>query len=1322
MPNPQDFGAVAIGPDPSQFGGVPIPKEEPSLAGGNAALARTVGNAMKPAFDTLTDVGSLYAPVETALNAATGLLFGFPAYVGAGLSGVAQKYLFGQDVDPKQLAETISKVFTYLPQTERGKRLTGNVMLPLEKLAEVGQEAGHAVIDLPTASARGVKRAAGTPEAAVGAITDATIQMLPAVLLGALGRRMSGNIPASEDFANTAKTVVPDGSPPEHVAAAESNLRETYEKTGIDPFTVAEAAKVDPTVAADLVRPDAGIPAAMAEFYHGSPHDFTEFDASKIGTGEGFQAYGHGLYFAENPEVAGAYKSSLEGANYAYIKGEPIKGDAPLSWAIQAIHSGEAPNTFLQKMANNNPGLKPELTEAIERLPEAEKLQDTSYGPKPGAMYKVQIPQHVVDSMLDWDKPVGEQPAIVQKALNSPQILARLNQARDRAGMPPWDEVPNVSVENLLKQMGAIEGDSHARQLLSDDLMAQGVTGIRYLDQGSRAAGEGTRNIVLFDPKHATILEKNGKPVSPEVRQEVLDRANSEPPPTDQPALDVSGPTNEEITQMNAGLNPAATVRAIGESYTPFVGVEQVQRPRSPIGDALQKVFAPASRGPIAETEAGIIRANLGAMAHEREVAMTKLHDYAKQFDKDTPENNYKFIDAMEKGTALDDPKMAESAQALRDLLDAKRDEVQALGKGQLENFDENYFPHIWKDPEAVSNFFSRRPLTGSGSFLKQRSFETFKEGLDAGFKPITDNPVELALLKAREIDRYVYGQKIFEEMKDAGLAKFVRFGDDAPQGWTKINDKVARVFQHSEPEAGMILRGEYYAPDEAATLINNHLSPGLQGNGIYDALRGVGMAMNSVQLGLSLFHVGFTTLDAMTSRVALGVKQISRGDVLEGAGNVAVGLSPAQPFLNIYKGDRLLRAYMGNLDSPEMAPVVQAIMDAGGRVKMDDFYRNTTVNAFKQAIRSGDKVGMAKQLIPTILDRMSAPIFEWLVPRQKLGVYFDMAQDFLKNNPDADVATKRAELGKLWDSVDNRMGQLVYDNVFWNHVLKDALMASVRSVGWNLGTFRELGGGVYDIKDILKNKGLTDRTAYVIALPLLAGIYGAITQYAYTGEAPRDMKDLFFPRTGRIRPDGTEDRVSLPTYMKDVYAYAKDLTDFGKYGSNPTQTIQNKMHPLIATISQMLNNQDFFGAAIRNPADTLVKQAMDEAQYVVDQFEPFSLRNYKQQAKLREQEPSVKDYLTSPSMVGITPAPGYITKSPEEQESAEISRLRDPIMKKYRQLIKDNPDKTNAYIGEMQKAGLSKNDIRFVLRSSSNTPRKGRLKTFGTEPEEATQ
>lgn len=50
-------------------------------------------------------------------------------------------------------------------------------------------------------------------------------------------------------------------------------------------------------------------------FYHASPHDFDKFDSSKIGTGEGAQAYGHGLYVAENPDVAREYRKDFQKRN-----------------------------------------------------------------------------------------------------------------------------------------------------------------------------------------------------------------------------------------------------------------------------------------------------------------------------------------------------------------------------------------------------------------------------------------------------------------------------------------------------------------------------------------------------------------------------------------------------------------------------------------------------------------------------------------------------------------------------------------------------------------------------------------------------------------------------------------------------------------------------------------------------------------------------------------------------------------------------------------------------------------------------------------------
>ena len=86
--------------------------------------------------------------------------------------------------------------------------------------------------------------------------------------------------------------------------------------TFINPMTAAavagpklyaiESQMLDNAMAPTTLNKQAG-----AIVWHGSPHKFDKFDASKIGTGEGAQAYGHGLYLAESPDVAKSYSGKL---------------------------------------------------------------------------------------------------------------------------------------------------------------------------------------------------------------------------------------------------------------------------------------------------------------------------------------------------------------------------------------------------------------------------------------------------------------------------------------------------------------------------------------------------------------------------------------------------------------------------------------------------------------------------------------------------------------------------------------------------------------------------------------------------------------------------------------------------------------------------------------------------------------------------------------------------------------------------------------------------------------------------------------------------
>jgi hypothetical protein len=252
-----------------------------------------------------------------------------------------------------------------------------------------------------------------------------------------------------------------------------------------------------------------------------------------------------------------------------------------------------------------------------------------------------------------------------------------------------------------------------------------------------------------------------------------------------------------------------------------------------------------------------------------------------------------------------------------------------------------------------------------------------------------------------------------------------------------------------------------------------------------------------------------------------------------------------------------------------------------------------------------------------------------------------DLAKDILEQakKEDWSEAKTTLRLQEAWDSVDNRLGEMVYDNLFWNKALKDLSMASVRAVGWNLGTLRELGGGLKDIASIpykLATGGeirMTPRMAYTIALPIVVGVEGAILHYILTGKPPETLLDYYYPKTGRKNPDGTDERISLPSYMKDVFAVGEE----GLF-----KVASNKLNPVFGTIIDMLQNKDYYGTEIRNTNDPLVKQIAQEFQFLASQFEPFSI-----QSAIRGQSPLAK----YGSLVGLTVAPSYITKTPLEKK-----------------------------------------------------------------------
>ena len=699
--------------------------------------------------------------------------------------------------------------------------------------------------------------------------------------------------------------------------------------------------------------------------------------------------------------------------------------------------------------------------------------------------------------------------------------------------------------------------------------------------------------------------------------------------------------------------------------------------------DEVKQTIAPQERlGPgeeagdltKAKVTAGSLREHGAELAQRTDRATAALEDASKQLMKLSPEERLDFIDRVEKGEDQPTEELQAAHHGMREILDTKRQEIQDLGTGKLEHFIEDYFPHIWKDPEEAANAFKqavgRAPLQGSKAFLKQRTIPTTKEGIALGLEPVSRNPVDLVLLKAREMDKYILGQKWMQEMKDREFVQYVKAGEDAPPGYYPINDSIAKVYGPKTGAVGFApdinkltvtpedvtvygqrTMGQYYAPSEVATVANNYLSPGLNRFATYRAYMAVSNSLNQFQLGFSAYHLGFTSLDTSISKLALALEYAKEGKALPAA--KAVAQVPTAPLTNMLQGNKVLKEWTKpGSQGADIAKIIDAVRMAGGRAKMDGFYQTNITKRMMELFRErtpGSTMGALWRAPLAAIEQTSKPLMEYLVPRQKLGVFADLARkDMERLGPKATPEQMRAAFGKSWDSVDNRMGQMVYDNLFWKKSVKDLAMASVRSVGWDLGTIRELGGGMIDtakfLKDTMDPKAkaeFTHRMAYMIALPLLTGIYGATYQYLKTGKGPEEPRDYYFPKTGETDPQGRDVRLAMPSYIKDVYHYAHA----------PLATIEGKVSPFPSLVAQMLNNKDFFGRDIRNADDPLVQQMADEAKYFAKSYEPIGVRQYFISTSAK-QAPGER----AANFVGITRAPAWVGETDAEQLAGKLA------------------------------------------------------------------
>lgn len=387
----------------------------------------------------------------------------------------------------------------------------------------------------------------------------------------------------------------------------------------------------------------------------------------------------------------------------------------------------------------------------------------------------------------------------------------------------------------------------------------------------------------------------------------------------------------------------------------------------------------------------------------------------------------------------------------------------------------------------------------------------------------------------------------------------------------------------------------------------------------------------------------------------------------------------------------------------------VQNLVNANAKVGKQKMYSLDAAYNMKKAFGRLRADNDFKQ-IPKILwnsllylpEALNKPLMEKWVPGLKVGGYLRSLDAEMASRKNMSPAELQQAKEKIWDSMDDRLGQVVYDNRFMNKTVKDLGFMSIRSLGWTGGTLAAGAKGIGEIplsaNRMIHGEGMTQRTAYLFALPMTVGLYGAYYMMMTSGQAPQTAQDYFYPKDGTQNPDGTDHRVDLPSYMKDMISY----------GNSPMKTLVNKTSPIINDAIELYKNKDFYGAKIYGEDDPWYQRGLEKLQYLGGNMTPFS---FKQKPG---DEKSLADQFTTRQGVeqkfGIMPAP----------KEMERTDTQNKIMAAYGKQFGSEEGKTademeqqiaRRHLRDFLHNGGSWNDASDELKSKANISEAGQQK-----------
>ena len=302
--------------------------------------------------------------------------------------------------------------------------------------------------------------------------------------------------------------------------------------------------------------------------------------------------------------------------------------------------------------------------------------------------------------------------------------------------------------------------------------------------------------------------------------------------------------------------------------------------------------------------------------------------------------------------------------------------------------------------------------------------------------------------------------------------------------------------------------------------------------------------------------------------------------------------------------------------------------------------------------------------------------------------------------------------------SIENRFGEMNWDNFWMNKTWKTALQLLFRSYTWQAGTWRGFGTAAKRIPeqikfayDAVKNgekPPIDQDLSWIVGLVATHVAEAALIGYgaaAITGNEelkPQTWFDYIFPKISLVT------RLSIPGYVKEPISLYQSMKKDRWH--IPASYVESKMTGYIGKIRELRNNKDFYGNKIYDERASLSEKGKDIAGHMV--VKPFSLTSY-----LAEEKEGGGTGQAILSGAGFQKAPWWVGKTEVEtrlssmQRHMEEGRTKEQAEKykskqQFEKRLREGDPTVDDDISEAQEEGkLTKQEIKTIRHRATQSP-----------------